>query len=348
MNIRILNLALGLTLFLLSSCSKAFQVGDELIPREKVDLTSSKVYLSTPTFPQGSVSPELEFAQTPSKQILKKGLESTTFSVRLSRPTNKDVTVKLSIVDDEQSLSVYKASSSFKNEVITPLGGMTLDKTSVVIKAGKSVSDDLVTVQLGEQAKLSSLDAERLVTLIKIVEVSEGAKVSSNLGLFFVPILKLKTNVKSTRESNLNGKTKINISGFTFTQSKLPSWGGRFGSDKVYDNNRSTFWANEKLNPTDRTSWYQVEFPERTLVGIKFGIPTSYTYWTPRAIELWTQDSSNKWEKMATIDLPGSADPYNSLEFYEPIRSKGLRIVVLSTFNTNQLFIALGELELYQ
>lgn len=356
MNNKIMSLALiGAMLLGSASCSRTFEVGDELSPSPKVDYTVSKAYLVSENNPPrlGALNMgTLAFAQAPSNEVFLEGEAKLTFRVQLTRPVDKDITVELAVANEPALLEVYNKAHGETIKSFIPDGMIALSKTRVQIKAGKMAAEELVEVTVADASKLTTVTEGAFVAPIKITNVSGADKVavSQDAPLFFLKSTKTLTNVKKPTSSPLTGKTKIDMSGFNFSVSRASGWSERYDSPYyVLDGDPRTSWYVIRNNIEDRTAYYQIQFPEqRSLVGFRLGVSQQAATSTPRTIEVLVQNATGEWTSQGVVTFGTAVTGYHTVEFYTPVKTTGIRFRILEIWNARTTRAAIGELELYE
>ncbi|WAC40730.1 BT_3987 domain-containing protein [Pedobacter sp. SL55] len=161
------------------------------------------------------------------------------FAVQSTKPVSSTVTVNAEV--DNSLVAAYNTANNVSFATL-PSGAVTLNKTSVTIEQGSSISSDQILVSV-DQSKFAELTAPAYLLPIKLSSISNNAaKISTNYQTAYIVINTKEVIVKpSVPASGMLGALVTNYSTWGITANGTPTTGTTLA--QMFDGNVSTRWG---------------------------------------------------------------------------------------------------------
>ncbi|MDQ8751064.1 exo-alpha-sialidase [Elizabethkingia miricola] len=258
-------------------------------------------------------------------------------SVSLNAPINIDSKVNVNI--DNSLITTYNTANGKQLKVL-PENMYTLNKTSLSIPKGKTVSD-ILEIQFTDAASQLNIQSQYL---LPIKTVSQNAIPTSNDVVYLII---------SIEENNIN--SGVAVSGNTIDRN---NWSvetnsnynpGENGASKMLDGNNNTGWLSS-YNGSSAQVTLDMKSPH-TLKG--FSITPTYLYdgyytFFPKNITIYTSTNGTHWIKQGTYsNQTAGGSPQNPyigwISFINPVNAQYVRFDFTIT---DEIFgmVGIGEL----
>ncbi|WP_329904228.1 discoidin domain-containing protein [Porphyromonas pogonae] len=321
-----------------TSCDKGIEIGSELNPTEKIDVTSIKAYVSTGITPFNTE--KLEVIENPTSISGPK--DTIKFYAYLTAPANEDVNITLATSADTTLLNEYNTANDKKLKS-APEGIVNFVNRSVVVKKGELKSEQPLKIAFKDYNLLKNY-TDGALAVLRIEKTSNNIKVSENFGQFFVDFTKNKINIKEN--GDLTKKTAIDSKELKAKANN--QYSATYKAENVIDKNIKTIWLGARSTPNLNL---EIEMSQQEkLSGIKIITPDNrYEGYSAKKVKLLTSENGTDWEVQGAYTLNGATvNPPASfnLEFYAPVSCKLIKLEILDSYYS--AFASIAEIELYK
>jgi hypothetical protein len=295
---------------------------------------TNKIFINTQEWSPanaGSNFLAFSFLHTPIGEV---GKVRTKIAVRSTLPVTKVTTVNAEVVDS----LVKSYNNAYKTSYATvPAGVVNIEKLSVSIEEGKTLSTDSLTISI-DSAKLATLTETAYLVPIKLVSVTgSSAKISSDNSVVYMLVKRTVTNnYPSPIATDMVGTTIASRTSWTASMNVAFS----NAVTRLFDAKTSTYIMVSPSQPCALTVDMAAEYSNITGIRIhSYG--TSYSI---NAANISSSSDGVNWVSQGQATLSG-ATAYQYIKFYSPVTARYLKVEITSYKSAN--YIVLAEFDVY-
>lgn len=297
----------------LVSCQSEPEVGSTLYPTIEENY-SSKAYLYTGSSTGNYIT--LPVTKSPTSLTLTN--DSALVYVKLSSPTDKDVTVTVA--------ATTEGINTLDNKEIMTADAVKLNKTSFTISKGQQTATEPLVIKLQDSDALKKVTNQKNGVIAITINSVNGANTASTYNKVLVATnfsydyINPSGELDYTKALNLNAyEMSTNLYGVT--------------AKKLNDNNTSTY----VYQYVHRKPEFIMTFKNETKLSA-ISILSTFTQYNygVKQVEIFTSIDGTTWTGQGTITASTNYDDSTPfpIVFYEPVTCKYAKIKILSSFDT--------------
>lgn len=334
------SLLLGICALGATSCSKGFEVGDELYPQPKVETGGQIAYMITATADNSVTLTGLEAQLILPSNLTTVG-EAIPFAVNLTQPASATTSIGLSLVPATEVFAAYTAlGGDTSGFVAAPDGLLALASSTLSVEAGAKKAE--ASLVWGNKDLLTTMEDSKLLAAVKIANTSSG-RVSTKYNTLFFEVSKTTLKIKPLLEADWTGKTPIANDAFTAAPTHWTDYGPRYAFDGLLNTNN---WLVE----TARADALEITLNEVTdLAGLRIAPPSGgFSSYRIRTLRIELLDENGVvLHNLGPYALNSSVykDNYYNFEFYSPLKCKQIRLVPV---NHTRPYYGVSEIGLFR